>query len=175
MSRTSRWSLAATAALCCVVVGALLISRSSSPAAATSRGIDVQAATVTSAPRGGSSAVSLTLRNTTSHEIVLQSVTSPTTLHSMLEFDVNMCAGDTSMAPLPNIVVTPHSSQTLSTSGVGVMLMDARSPLVVGTTVPLNVSISEAGSPSLHFTLRARVVRPPRGLPQRMSMEDTGA
>lgn len=124
----------------------------------------ITGATLTAATKNGDSAITLSLHNPLSENVLLQSVSSSIASGSMIFYDSNMCQGNTTMKPLANILVGAQQSQSLGYKYQGAMLSGLKQPLVVGSSVTLTLTWSENGASMHTESFIARVVAPPKGL-----------
>lgn len=115
-----------------------------------------------SAPRGGSGAAFVTLRNTGSQPDRLISATSPAAgrveLHSMVR------DGDVMrMREVPGIDLPPGQEVVLRPGGLHVMLMGLSQSLDQGATVPVTLTFQRGGQLVLDVPIQAAGARQPGG------------
>lgn len=134
-----------------------------SAGASTNAQVSFNQATVTATSVTGESAVVLTIDNASSSPIALTSVTSPVAGMGMIYYDDNMCQSNSVMHWLGNIFITAHSTQKLGYKYDGAMLSLLHGPLKVGQTIELRVKWTNFANSGV-VNVRARVVKPPKGL-----------
>jgi len=66
------------------------------------------------------------------------------------------------MRPLQEIVIAPGQSVKIEPGGIHLMLVDLRSALVSGKTVPLTLEFRVAGRITVELSIEAPAVAPPR-------------
>lgn len=151
----NKLSLALTLTLI-VALGATGVSAASNVAK-----VVVTHATVTTAKKGHSSAISFELSNNTAAKIWLTFVSSPLSPSDMIDYDKNMTAKSSHMIAEPSIKVLAGHTLTLSFRGQGAMLGSISQNFKVGSTVPLTLGWHSTAHPlTTLVTFSALVVKP---------------
>ncbi len=118
-------------------------------------------ATVTTAKKGHSSAISFVLSNNTLAKIWLTFVSSPLSPSDMIDYDRNMTVKSSQMIAEPSIKVFAGHSLTLSFRGQGAMLGSITQNFKVGSTVSLTLGWHSSAHPlTTLVTFSAVVVKP---------------
>jgi len=142
-----------------------MLAGTASAAAASKPTIHVTNATVTSARKGHSSAISLQLTNNTGSTIWITSVTSPLSPMDMIDYDANMTEANSHMVGVAYIKVRSGRSISLSLRGEGAMLGALTTAFKVGSTVPLVLAWhTKASSDPRHLDVTALVIKGPKRL-----------
>jgi copper(I)-binding protein len=118
-------------------------------------------ATLTTAKKGHSSAISFELSNNTSAKIWLTFVSSPLSPWEMIDYDKNMTVKSSQMIAESSIKVLAGHSLTLSFRGQGAMLGSISQNFKAGSTVPLTLGWHSKAHPlTTLVTFSALVVKP---------------
>jgi copper(I)-binding protein len=118
-------------------------------------------ATVTTAKKGHSSAISFELSNNTSAKIWLTFVSSPLSPWEMIDYDKNMTVKSSQMIAESSIKVLAGHALTLSFRGQGAMLGSISQNFKAGSTVPLTLGWHSKAHPlTTLVTFSALVVKP---------------
>jgi len=131
--------------------------------------LDITGATLTTANAGGDSALSVTLRNTSSQTLYITGIGSSIARSSMIFYDSNMCQGDSAMIPLQNIAVSPGTTQKLGYKYQGAMLAALTTKLQLDGSAPIQLSVKDSKNHFTTFSFKARIVSAPKGLRFAMS------
>ena len=149
------------------IVGGVVAS-SIDAAASSTKQLKISEATVSVAPKGGQSAVTLKIVNDSGQPVSIESVKSPFSRMNMIYFDTNMCQGNNTMTWLSNIILSNGFTQRLGYKNQGAMLGQLDRPLLRGQRIPLVISWSDF-SKFQTMTVMAKVVVPPKKLNFKMS------
>lgn len=123
--------------------------------------IVVKDATLTAAHKGGLSAISLKLTNTSDVTIWITSVTSPLAPSDMIDYDTNMTEKSSDMLVDSKIKVRAGHTLALGWHGQGAMLGSITKSFRKGLKVPLTITWhTTAHSQARHVTFEAVVVKP---------------
>jgi len=132
-------------------------------------GLDITGATLTTANAGADSALTVTLRNTSSHTLYITGIGSSIARSSMIFYDSNMCQGDSAMIPLQNIAVSPGTIQKLGYKYQGAMLGALTTKLQLDGSAPMQINVKDSKNRFSTLTFKAKIVSPPKGLHFAMS------
>jgi copper(I)-binding protein len=100
-------------------------------------------------------ALYLSIRNNGARPDVLESLDTP--LADRVEIHQSTTvAGVVQMRAQSTISLPPHSTVAISPGGLHLMLLGLKAPLVVGSIVPLNLHLREAGMLAIEVRVEAR-------------------
>jgi copper(I)-binding protein len=143
-----------------LVVGTILMA---SPANGTSNAspIVIKDATLTVANKGGPSAISLKLTNTSDVTLLITSLSSPLSPSDMIDYDANMTLKSSDMIVDSKIKVRAGHTVTLGWYGQGAMLGSISKNFRKGMKVPLTITWHTTSNRfTRHLTFEAVVVKP---------------
>jgi len=157
-----------------LLVAAIILTSAVSGATNVSP-ISIKDATVTAANKGGPSAISFKLTNTSSSTIWITSVSSPLAPSDMIDYDANMTLKSSDMIVDAKIKVRAGHSVSLGWRGQGAMLALITKNFRKGMTVPLTIAWrTVSNSDTQHRTFEAVVVKPSKTIYFGGSMSDMG-
>lgn len=123
--------------------------------------IVIKDATLTTADKGGPSAISLKLTNTSDVTIWITSVSSPLAPSDMIDYDANMTVKSSDMIVDSKIKVRAGHTVALGWHGQGAMLGSISKNFRKGMKVPLTITWRTTSiSRTRHLTFEAVVVKP---------------
>jgi copper(I)-binding protein len=141
----------------------IALGATGSSGASNAAKVVISHATVTTAKKGRSSAISFELSNTTKAEIWLTFVSSPLSPSDMIDYDKNMTVKSSHMIVEPFITVLAGHSVTLSFRGQGAMLGSISKNFKVRTMIPLTLGWHSKAHPlTTLVAFSALVVKPAR-------------
>lgn len=120
----------------------------------------VKHVTVTTAKKGGPSAITFTLTNLKGPAMWVTSVSSPLSNTAMMDYDANMHLPASHMVATISVKVRPGQTVVFSYQGQGAMLGSVSKTLQVGSHVTISFAWHSSSYPiTQHETLKALVVK----------------
>jgi periplasmic copper chaperone A len=95
----------------------------------------------------------LSLKNVGANAVTVIGIQSPVAGHSMIH-ETRLQGTLSSMRPREQVVVPPGSTVKFEPGGLHVMLHDLKSPLTIGQTVPLTISIAGGTTVQVYAKVR---------------------